>query len=66
MLEKLLAESKALRERDLVVADRRRLAIMVIKEDVWLSLACSVRAMASLLNFRQVSRGVAKSRVESK
>jgi hypothetical protein len=34
VLEKKLAESKALRERDLVVADRRRLAIMV--EDVWL------------------------------
>jgi len=36
VLEKKLVESKALRERDLVVADRRRLAIMV--EDVWLWL----------------------------
>ena len=35
MLEKKLVESKALRERDLVVADRRRLAIMV-EDDVWL------------------------------
>lgn len=40
MLEKL-TESKALRESDLVVADRRRLAIMV-EDVVWLlaSLLC--------------------------
>ena len=51
MLEKL-TESKALRERDLVVADRRRLAIMV--EDVWLALR---------LKFSKT--GVARSRQES-
>ena len=66
MLEKLLAESKALRESDLVVADRRRLAIMVKEEeDVWLpSWLCAAAVLMGF--FVEVAQtGVARSRRES-